>query len=167
MFILKNSMNTLLLYLRNLIVISLLLLPAIYFLLLLLSSVATNTTESTLGVYEITFRPLMVSILMLFVLWILSLNKLKVLNKYFWCLVSAESPSRVIYFYMFIIFSIFGAASLAAGLVTVIYGVNHPYGMFNQRDNIFFSMAAAVIFSPFIISWHLIKRIKPEHPHDR
>jgi hypothetical protein len=157
MFILKNSMNTSLLYLRNLIVISILLLPAIYFLLLLLSSVATIATESILGIYEVTFRPLMVSILMLLVLLILSLNPLKTFNKYFWYLVRAESPSKTIYFYLFIIFLIFGAASLAAGLVTVIYGGNHPYGMFNQRDNIFLSMAAAVIFSPFIISWHLIR----------
>jgi hypothetical protein len=149
-------MNKPLVFLRNIFLISIRLFPAIYFLTLALASGSIMIAEATLGLYEVTFRPLIVSLLMLFVLWVLSLRQLKVFNKYFWCWVSGNEPWKVIYFWLSIIFIFFGLACLVAGLVTVFYGVENPYGMFNLREDIFFSAVAALIASPLVMSLSLV-----------
>jgi hypothetical protein len=139
----------------NLFSITIRLLPAFYFLSLGLSSLAIIITEALLGIYAITFRPFVYSLLMLCLLWILSLDKLNWFNKYFWYWVRGDRPHQVIYLWLNVIVSAFGIACLASGLVTVMIGSDSPLSMFNIRDDIFFPAVAAFLISPIFITLHL------------
>lgn len=148
-------MNNPLVFLRNIFLISIRLLPALYFLTTALAGISIIIAEATLGLYEITFRPVIVSFLMLLILWVLSLRQLRLFNKYFWYWVSGEEPWKVIYFWLSIIFILFTLACLIAGLVTVFFGVDNPFGMFNLREDIFFTTVGVIIVSPLVISFSL------------
>jgi hypothetical protein len=139
----------------NLFSISIRLLPAFYFLSLGLASLAVIITEATFGIYAITFRPFVYSLLMLCLLWILSLDKLDWFNKCFWCWVRGDRPHQVIYLWLSMIVGAFGIACLASGLVTVMIGSDSPLSMFNIRDDIFYPAVAAFLISPIFIALHL------------
>ena len=139
----------------NLFSISIRLLPAFYFLSLGLASIATLITEQTLNIYAVTFRPFVYSLLMLCLLWILSSNKLVWFNKYFWYWVRGDRPHQVIYLWLSMIIGAFGFTSLASGLVTVLINSDSPLSMFNIREDIFYSAAAAFLISPIFITLHL------------
>jgi hypothetical protein len=128
--------------------IAIILLPALYFIVILLAKAATFISEDALGVYEITFRPFMVSILLLLILWVLSLKRLNTLNKFLWHWAPTDNPSKIIYAWLKIIFTAFGVACLAAGLMTVLFGPDNLYSMFHLREEIFFIMLFSVIICP-------------------
>ncbi len=128
--------------------IAAILLPALYFIVILLAKAATFISEAALGVYEITFRPFIVSILLLLILWVLSLKRLNTLNKFLWHWAPTDNPSKIIYVWLKIIFTAFGLACLAAGLITVLFGPDNLYSMFHLREEIFFLMLFGVIICP-------------------
>jgi hypothetical protein len=129
--------------------------PAFYFLSLGLAGLAALITEAILGIYAITFRPFVYSLLMLCLLRILSLDKLDWFNKYFWYWVRGDRPHQVIYLWLSMIVGAFGIACLASGLVTVMIGSDSPLSMFNIRDDIFYPAVAAFLISPIFITLHL------------
>ena len=135
--------------------ISLRLYPAFYFLSLGLASIATLITEQIFGIYAVTFRPFIYSLLMLCLLWILSLDKLDWFNKYFWYWVRADRPYQIIYLWLSMIVGVFGIACFASGLATVFIGSDSQFSMFNIRDDIFFPAVAAFLISPIFITLHL------------
>jgi len=139
----------------NLFSISIRLLPAFYFLSLGLAGLAVIITEAILGIYAITFRPFVYSLLMLCLLRILSLDKLDWFNKYFWYWVRGDRPHQVIYMWLSVIVGLFGIACFASGLVTVFIGPDSQFSMFNIRDDIFFPAVAAFLISPIFITLHL------------
>jgi hypothetical protein len=151
----KVDMKKITIFVLNYLLISIRLLPAFYFLSLGLASIATLITEQTLGIYAVTFRPFVYSLLMLCLLWILSLNKLDWFNKYFWYWVRGDRPYQVIYLWLIVIISAFGIACLTSGLVTVFIGSDSPLSMFNIRDDIFYPAVAAFLISPIFITFHL------------
>lgn len=134
------------------------LLPAFYLLSLGLASIATLITEQTLGIYAVTFRPFVYSLLMLCLLWMLSLNKLDWFNKYFWYWVRGDRPYQVIYLWLSVIISAFSIACLTSGLVTVLIGSDSPLSMFNIRDDIFYPAVAAFLISPIFMVWHISRK---------
>jgi hypothetical protein len=142
-------------FLTALLLISLRLLPAFYFLSLGLAGVAALITEQALGIYAITFRPFVYSLLMLCLLWILSLDKLDWFNKYFWYWVRGDRPYQIIYLWLSVIVGVFGIACFASGLATVFIGPDSQFSMFNIRDDIFFPAVAAFLISPILITLHL------------
>jgi len=139
----------------NLFSISIRLLPAFYFLSLGLASIATSITEQTFGIYAVTFRPFIYSLLMLCLVRVLSSDKLSMFNKYFWYWVRGDRPYQVIYLWLSGIVGAFGFACLASGLVTVFIGPDSQFSMFNLRDDIFFPAVAAFLISPIFITLHL------------
>ena len=139
----------------NLFSIATRLLPAFYFLSLGLASTATLITEQTLDIYAVTFRPFIYSLLMLSLLWILSSNKLDWFNKYFWYWVQGDRPYQIIYLWLSLIVGAFGFTCLTSGLVTVLINSDSPLSMFNIREDIFYSAAAAFLISPIFITLHL------------
>lgn len=139
----------------NIFSIAIRLLPVFYFLTLGLSTIATFITEQSLGIYALTFRPFIYSLLMLGLLGLLSLDKLKWFNKYFWYWVSGDKPYQVIYIWLGIVVGIFGLVCLLSGLVTVFISTNSPFSMFNLRDNLFQPFVATVLISPVVIAVHL------------
>jgi hypothetical protein len=139
----------------NLFSISIRLLPAFYFLSLGVASIAELITEQTLDIYAVTFRPFVYSLLMLCLLWILSSDKLVWFNKYFWYWVRGDRPYQVIYLWLSLIVGVFGITCLASGLVTVLINSDSPLSMFNIREDIFYSAAAAFLISPIFITSHL------------
>jgi hypothetical protein len=142
-------------FLTALLLISLRLLPAFYFLSLGLAGVAALITEQALGIYAITFRPFVYSLLMLCLIWILSLDKLDWFNKYFWYWVRGDRPYQIIYLWLSLIVGVFGIACFASGLATVFIGPDSQFSMFNIRDDIFFPAVAAFLISPIFITLHL------------
>jgi hypothetical protein len=143
------------LFFANLLLILARLLPAFYFLSLGLAGVAALITEQALGIYAITFRPFVYSLLMLCLLWILSLDKLDWLNKYFWYWVRGDRPYQIIYLWLSVIVGVFGITCFASGLATVFIGPDSQFSMFNIRDDIFFPAVAAFLISPIFITLHL------------
>ncbi len=139
----------------NLFSITIRLLPAFYFLSLGLSSLAIIITEALLGIYAITFRPFVYSLLMLCLLRVLSSDKLDWVNKYFWYWVRGDRPHQVIYLWLSVIIGVFGIACFASGLATVFIGPDSQFSMFNIRDDIFFPALAAFLISPIFITFHL------------
>jgi hypothetical protein len=139
----------------NFFLITIRLLPAFYFLTLGLASLAVVITEAVFGIYAITFRPFVYSLLMLCLLRILSLDKLNQLNKYFWYWVRGDMPHQVIYLWLSVIVGVFGVACFASGLATVFIGPDSQFSMFNIRDEIFFPAVAAFLISPIFITLHL------------
>lgn len=131
------------------------LLPALYFIFILLAKAATLISEAALGVYEITFRPFIVSVLLLLILWALSLKQLNTLNKFLWHWVPTDNPSKTIYAWLKIIFTAFGLACLVAGLITLLFGPDNLYSMFHLREEIFFLMLFSVIICPLGIGIQL------------
>ena len=142
-------------FLATLILISLRLFPAFYFLSLGLANVAAFITEQSLGIYAITFRPFVYSLLLLFLLRVLSLDKLNSFNKYFWYWVQGDRPHQIIYQWLGMIVGVFGVACFASGLATVFIGPDSQFSMFNIRDDIFFPSVAAFLISPIFITLHL------------
>ena len=142
-------------FLTSLLLISLRLLPAFYFLSLGLASIAATITEALFGIYAITFRPFVYSLLMLFFLWILRLDMLDWFNKHFWYWVRGDRPYQIIYQWLSMIVGIFGVACFASGLATVFMGPDSQFSMFNIRDDIFFSSVVAFLISPFFMTYHL------------
>jgi hypothetical protein len=142
-------------FLATFLLISLRLFPAFYFLSLGLASIAAIITEALFGMYAITFRPFVYSLLMLFFLWILSLDRLDWFNKYFWYWVRGDRPYQVIYQWLSVIVGVFGFACLVSGLVTVMIGSDNPLSMFNIRDDIFYSAVATFLISPIVMTYHL------------
>jgi hypothetical protein len=142
-------------FFTTLALISLRFFPGFYFLSLGLASIATLITEQVLGIYAITFRPFVYSLLMLCLLWILSLDKLNWFNKYFWYWVRGDRPHQVIYTWSSVIVGVFGIACFASGLATVFIGPDSQFSMFNIRDDIFFPAVAAFLISPIFITFHL------------
>ena len=142
-------------FLTTLALITLRLLPAFYFLSLGLAGVATFITEQALGVYAITFRPFVYSLLMLFLLQVFNSDKLSWFNKYFWYWVRGDRPYQIIYLWLSMIVGAFGIACLASGLVTVMIGSDSPLSMFNIRDDIFYPAVTAFLISPIFITLHL------------
>ena len=143
------------LFLTSFLLISLRLLPAFYFLTLGLAGLAVIITEAILGIYAITFRPFVYSLLMLCLLRILSLDKLDWFNKYFWYWVRGDRPHQVIYMWLSVIVGLFGIACFASGLATVFIGPDSQFSMFNIRDDIFFPAVVAFMISPIFIALHL------------
>jgi len=139
----------------NFFLITIRLLPAFYFLTLGLASLAVVITEAVFGIYAITFRPFVYSLLMLCLLRILSLDKLNQFNKYFWYWVRGDIPHQVIYLWLSVIVGVFGVACFASGLATVFIGPDSQFSMFNIRDEIFFPAVAAFLISPIFITLHL------------
>jgi len=148
-------MYQILAYIKNCFLIAIRLLPAFYFLSLGLASIATLITEQTFGIYAVTFRPFIYSLLMLGLLWVLNSDKLDWFNKYFWYWVRGDRPHQVIYLWLSMIVGAFGIACLASGLVTVMIGSDSPLSMFNIRDDIFYPAVAAFLISPIFITLHL------------
>jgi hypothetical protein len=139
----------------SLALISFRLFPTFYFVSLGLAGLATFIAEQTLGIYAITFRPFVYSLLMLLLLWILSLDKLDWFNKYFWYWVQGDRPYQIIYLWLAVIVGTFGIACLASGLVTVLIGSDSPLSMFNIRDDIFYPAVALFLISPIFMTLHL------------
>jgi hypothetical protein len=139
----------------NFFLITIRLLPAFYFLSLGLAGLAVIITEDVFGIYAITFRPFVYSLLMLCLLWILSLDKLDWFNKYFWFWVRGDRPYQIIYQWLSLIVGVFGIACFASGLATVFIGADSQFSMFNIRDDIFFPAVAAFLISPIFITLHL------------
>jgi hypothetical protein len=142
-------------FLATLLLISLRLFPVFYFVSLGLAGVATFITEQALGIYAITFRPFVYSLLMLCLLWVLRLDKLDWFNKYFWYWVRGDRPYQIIYLWLSVIVGVFGIACFASGLATVFIGPDSQFSMFNIRDDIFFPAVAAFLISPIFITLHL------------
>jgi hypothetical protein len=155
MLTIKNNVSSTKLFITLLLLIALRLFPAFYFLSLGLAGIAAIITEALFGMYAVTFRPFVYSLLMLFFLWILSLDKLDWFNKYFWYWVRGDKPYQVIYLWLAVIVGAFGIACLASGLVTVLIGSDSPLSMFNIRDDIFYPSVAAFLISPIFITYHL------------
>lgn len=143
------------LFVTSFLLISLRLFPAFYFLTLGLASLAVVITEAVFGIYAITFRPFVYSLLMICLLWILSLDKLDWFNKYLWYWVRGDRPYQIIYLWLRLIVGVFGIACFASGLATVFIGSDSQFSMFNIRDDIFFSAVAAFLISPIFITLHL------------
>ena len=142
-------------YLVTLVLITLRLFPAFYFVSLGLAGVSTFITEQVLGIYAVTFRPFVYSLLMLCLLWILRLDKLDWFNNYFWYWIRGERPYQIIYLWLSLIVGVFGIACFASGLATVFIGSDSQFSMFNIRDDIFFPAVAAFLISPIFITLHL------------
>ena len=142
-------------FLATLLLISLRLFPVFYFVSLGLAGVATFITEQALGIYAITFRPFVYSLLMLCLIGILSLNKLDWFNKYFWYWVRGDRPYQIVYLWLSMIVGVFGVACFASGLATVFIGPDSQFSMFNIRDDIFFPAVVAFLISPIFITLHL------------
>ena len=153
-------MKTMRLFLTSLLLISLRLFPAFYFISLGLAGIATAITEDLFGIYAITFRPFVYSLLMLCLLRVLCLGKLDWFNKYFWYWVRGDSPHQVIYLWLSVIIGVFGFACLASGLVTVLINSDSPLSMFNIREDIFYSAAAAFLISPIFMAGQLSRKVK-------
>ena len=151
----KYNISSMKIFLTSLLLIVLRLFPAFYFLSLGLAGIAAIITEALFGMYAITFRPFVYSLLMLFFLWILRLDKLDWFNKYFWYWVRGDRPYQVIYLWLAMIVGAFGIACLASGLVTVLIGSDSPLSMFNIRDDIFYPAVAAFLISPIFMTYHL------------
>lgn len=143
------------LFLTSFLLISLRLFPAFYFLSLGLAGLSVHITEAVFGVYAITFRPFIYSLLMLCILWIFSLDKLNWFNKYFWYWVRGDRPYQIIYLWLSMIVGVFGVACFVSGLATVFIGPDSQFSMFNIRDDIFFPAVAAFLISPIFIALHL------------
>jgi hypothetical protein len=139
----------------NFFLITIRLFPAFYFLSLGVAALAEIITEAIFGIYAITFRPFVYSLLMFCLLWILSLDKLNWFNKYFWYWVRGDRPYRIIYLWLSLIVGVFGIACLASGLATFFIGPDSQFSMFNIRDDIFFPAVAAFLISPIFIALHL------------
>ncbi len=152
---LESDVNLMKLFFVMLALISFRIYPAFYFISLLLAGVAAFITEEALGIYAITFRPFVYSLLMLCILWILSLDKLNWFNKYFWYWVPGNRPHQIIYLWLSLIVGVFGIACLTSGLITVLIGPDSQFSMFNIRDDIFYSAVAAFLISPILITLHL------------
>jgi hypothetical protein len=142
-------------FLATLLLISLRLFPVFYFVSLGLAGVATFITEQALGIYAITFRPFVYSLLMLCLLWVLRLDKLDWFNKYFWYWVRGDRPYQIIYLWLSVIVGVFGIACFTSGLATVFIGPDSQFSMFNIRDDIFFPAVAVFLISPIFITLHL------------
>jgi hypothetical protein len=150
------------LFFKTFLLISFRLFPAFYFLSLGLASVAAIITEALFGIYAITFRPFMYSLLMLCLIGILSLDKLDWFNKYFWYWVRGDRPYQIIYLWLSLIVGVFGIACFASGLATVFIGSDSQFSMFNIRDDIFFPTAAAFLISPIFITLHIVRKISSQ-----
>jgi len=155
MLTIKNNVSSTKLFITLLLLIALRLFPAFYFLSLGLAGIAAIITEALFGMYAVTFRPFVYSLLMLFFLWILSLDRLDWFNKYFWYWVQGDKPYQVIYLWLSLIVGAFGFTCLTSGLVTVLINSDSPLSMFNIREDIFYSAAAAFLISPIFITLHL------------
>lgn len=142
----------------NFFLISIRLLPLFYFLSLGLASIATFVTENMLGIYALTFRPFVYSLLMFVVLQTLSLKWFNWFNKYFWYGVSGNEPSKVIYLWLSVLIGIFGIAFFASGLVTVLSGSENSLSLHNIRDDIFYPAVATFLISPILMAWHISRK---------
>jgi len=155
-----DKRRTMKLFITTLLLISLRLLPTFYYISLGLANIAIFITEQLFDIYAVTFRPFIYSLIMLCLLRVLSSDKLDWFNKYFWYWVQGDRPYQLIYLWLSVIVGAFGFACLASGLVTVLIDTDSPLSMFNIREDIFYSAAAAFLISPIFMAGQLSRKVK-------